>query len=460
MHRVHRVARWLASRSTTSTPVTSTPATLASVALASATLMLCLMAAPHLRAENWPQWRGPRGDGSSYERTVPMVWSEQRGIAWKCPLPEWGTSSPVVWNRSVFVTSQTNDGRLLLLHIGAQSGKRLWTQQVGTGTARRDTPERGHQIFHRQHNLASPSPVTNGEVVVAHFGNGDLAAYDFNGGLLWKRNLQDDYHPYTIWWGHANSPVIYDDLVISVCMQDSLADLQDKSVKSYVVAHELATGKTRWMTARMTHATAEQCDAYTTPMLTRVHGQPRLIVMGGNQLDAYDPRTGKQVWFLPKQTGGRTVTSPTIGDGVVFATRGQRGPLIALNLGNHGELVRKNILWSNNQGTPDSCTAVAHRTLLFTVSDSGTGRCFDTATGKLRWKQRLPGQYKASPVYCKGRVLLLNTEGTCTVISATGRYAKLVENHLDDQTIASPAIAYGHIFIRGRQNLYCIGPNF
>ena len=159
-----------------------------------------------------------------------------------------------------------------------------------------------------------PSPVTNGKVVVVHFGNGDLAAYDFNGGQLWKRNLQADYGPYTIWYGHANSPVIFDDLVISICLQDSLADLQDEPAESYLVAHDLATGRQRWKTPRMTGAPAEEADAYTTPLLVNVDGQPQLVVMGGNQLDAYDPRTGKQLWFLPGLTGGRTVASPTVLD--------------------------------------------------------------------------------------------------------------------------------------------------
>jgi len=432
--------------------------TLSVIVLWGVALTVCSPAST--QADNWPQWRGPRGDGFSPERRVPMVWSEQRGITWKCLLPEWGNSSPIVWNRSVFVTSQTSDGQLLLLHIGAQTGRILWTQQVGTATTLRAGPQRGKQNFHQTQNLATPSPATNGEVVVAHFGNGDLAAYDFNGGQIWKRNLQQDHGPYTAWYGHANSPVIYGDLVISVCMQDSLSDLQDEPAASYLVAHDLATGRTRWKTERMTGARAEQGDAYTTPLLTQLRTEPRLIVMGGNQLDAYDPRNGQQIWYLPKQTGGRTVTSPTIADGTLFATRGQRGPLIALDVDQQGEVDRRNLLWTDNQGTPDSSTPVAHRMLLFTVSDSGTGRCFDTDSGKLRWKQRLPGQYKASPVYCEGRVLLLNTEGTCTVISASGHFEKLVVNQLDDQTIASPAIANGHIYIRGRTKLYCIGPKF
>jgi outer membrane protein assembly factor BamB len=226
------------------------------------------------------------------------------------------------------------------------------------------------------------------------------------------------------------------------------------------VAHELTTGRTRWKTPRPTRAVAEQCDAYTTPVLTQVQGTPCLIVMGGNQLDAYDPRTGAQLWRLPEQVGGRTVTSPAITNELVFATRGKRGDLFAVELEGRGELDRRDVLWTNDQGTPDSCSPVAHRALVFTVSDDGIARCLDAASGKLHWKQRLPGSYRASPIWCAGRILLLNTEGTCTIIAAASRYSKLFENRLDDQTIASPAIAHGHIYLRGRQQLYCIGPGF
>jgi outer membrane protein assembly factor BamB len=325
--------------------------------------------------DSWPQWRGPGGTGVSREQTMPLVWNESRGIAWKCPLPEWGNSTPIIWGRSAFVTSHTHDGRLLLIHIGATTGKTLWTQQVGSGTTPREAPDRQRQKFHRLHNLATPSPVTDGQTVVAHFGNGDLAAYDFNGGQLWKRNLQEDYGRYTIWWGHANSPILFDDLVISVCMHDSRADLQAEPVESYLVAHELTTGKQRWKTLRMTDATAEECDAYTTPLLVPVNGQPQLIVMGGNQLDAYDPATGKQLWWLPGLLGGRTVTNPTVSDGVLFATRGMRKELFAVPIGQKGELSKRDLLWNDDQGTPDSCSPLAHRSLLFTVSDDGIGRC-------------------------------------------------------------------------------------
>jgi outer membrane protein assembly factor BamB len=438
------------------------------------TLALCILCgslaytcvATQSQAENWPQWRGPRGNGVSRESSVPVFWSEEREIAWKCPLPEWGDSTPAIWDDSVFVTSHTNDGQLLLLHIGARSGAVLWTKQVGSDSAPRGDVQRRRQQFHALHNLATPSPVTNGKVVVVHFGNGDVAAYDFNGGQLWKRNLQADYGPYTIWYGHANSPVIFDDMVISVCLQDSLADLQEKPVQSYIAAHDLATGRQRWKTPRMTGAPAEEADAYTTPLQVNVDGQPQLVVMGGNQLDAYDPRTGKQLWFVPGLAGGRTVTSPTVLDNLIFATRGKRGPLFAIPVagpsprGESVERSRRDIVWTDSQGTPDSCSPVAHALLLFTVTDDGIGRCYDAKTGKLKWKERLSGEYKASPVLVDGRVLFLNTTGMCTIVSASSRFDKLVENQLDDETLASPAIAHEHIYLRGRKTLYCIGRSF
>jgi outer membrane protein assembly factor BamB len=203
-------------------------------------------------AADWPQWRGPEGTGVSPEKGVPIIWHEQRSIVWKCPLPEWGTSTPAIWQDTIFVTAHTAEGRLLVLRIDRTNGEVVWTKEVGSGVAPREAAKRSTQKFHELHNLASPSPVTDGKIVVVHFGNGDLASYDFAGEQLWKRNLQDDYGPYSIWYGHANSPVIAGDAVISVCMQDSLAGLAAKSPESYLVAHDLRSGAVRWKVSRAT----------------------------------------------------------------------------------------------------------------------------------------------------------------------------------------------------------------
>jgi outer membrane protein assembly factor BamB len=408
-------------------------------------------------ADDWPAWRGPRGDSTSQDVGLPLTWSAEQGIAWKTALPEWGTSTPAIWGDAIFVTTQHED-ELLVLKLDRLSGKIEWTQKVGEASTPRTGPKREKQKFHQLHNLASPSPVANADLVVAHFGNGDLAAYDYGGGLLWRRNLQDDFGTYTIWWGHANSPVLFRDTVISVCMQDSLSDVTEKHAGSYLVAHDLQTGRQRWKSERMTGAPAEEGDAYTTPILVEVDGKKQLIVMGANQLDAYDPATGKQLWFLPGLVGGRTVTGPTPGDGTVFVTRGMRGALLAVKLGGEGKLSTSDILWKHEKGTPDSPCSVRWKETLFTVTDDGIARAFDATNGHLHWTERLKGDFKASPVAAEGRVYFLNTKGVCTVIAATKRFEKLAENELPDSTLASPAVAGGQLFIRGRQALYCIGP--
>ncbi|HEX3872258.1 MAG TPA: PQQ-binding-like beta-propeller repeat protein, partial [Pirellulales bacterium] len=276
------------------------------------------------RGENWPQWRGPAGDSTSRETNLPLKWSETSGVAWKVAIPEWGTSTPAIWNDAIFLTTQSEDGKLLFLKLSTKDGRVEWTRDVGQAETPREAEKRTTQKFHRFHNNASPSPTTDGEVVLAHFGNGDLASFDFHGKELWKRNLQRDYGTYTIWWGHANSPVLYGNLAISVCMQDSLAGVGSTLAPSYIVAHDKRTGKEVWKTTRMTQADAEECDSYTTPLLHRRDGQTEMIVMGGNQVDAYDPATGRQLWYLPGIVGGRTITGPTVADDMLFVTPGMR----------------------------------------------------------------------------------------------------------------------------------------
>ncbi len=419
-------------------------------------LLLVLTIGSIAQAENWPQWRGPTGDSMSQETDLPIIWSESRGILWKCSLPEWGDSTPAIWGDAVFVTSHTLKDKLLLLRINTSTGEIVWTREVGEGEAPREADKRSTQKFHQLHNLATPSPVTDGQTVVVHFGNGLLAAYDFAGEQIWQRNLQNDYGPYSIWWGHANSPLLYGNAVISVCMQDSLADLREKPVESYLVAHDLRDGHVKWKQSRMTGANAEQGDAYTTPLLAKSDGKTQLITMGGNVLDGRDPETGKELWRLPDLFGGRTVTGPTFSHDMIFCTRGMRGPLLAVKLGRAAELDRRDIAWVYDQGTPDTCSPVTWDTLLFTVSDDGIARCFDLFAGHLKWKQRLPGQYKATPLVAAGRIFFLNTQGLCTVIAASPKYDKLTQNQLEDETIASPCTSDDCLFIRGKKSLYCL----
>lgn len=412
--------------------------------------------AGNLTAADWPQWRGPLGTGVVFEVGVPLTWNEQQGLAWKIELPPSGNSTPAIWDRAIFVTSQNEQGELLLLRYNLGDGQLQWTRTIGRAETPRDGEQREHK-FHRLHNLASPSPVTDGEVVIAHFGNGDLAAYEFAGEQLWHINLADEYGAYTIWWGHANSPLLVDDLVISVCMQDAQADLGEEPAPSYVVAHDKRTGQQRWKTMRMTGAPGEQADAYTTPLLISTDEGEEVVIMGANQLDAYDPLSGTRRWWLPDVVGGRTVTSPTYGLGMIFATQGMRGPMFALRPPEGGEVPRGKIAWQYRSGTPDTCSPVVWEDLLFFVTDDGIAKCLHAPSGNLRWKKRLPGEYKASPIAAGARIYFLNTSGLTTVVAASPRYEKLAENALDDTTLASPAVSQGRIYLRGEKHLYAIG---
>jgi outer membrane protein assembly factor BamB len=412
-------------------------------------------------AANWPQWRGPSGDGTCPESVLPLKWSETENVVWKCPLAD-GASTPVVWDDAIFATAQDGE-KLTLYRIDRDTGKVAWSREVGTGSVTKSKPPtprsaRGKQKFHDLHNLASPSPVTDGEVVVAHFGNGDLAAYDFAGKQLWKRNLQEEHGGYTIWWGHANSPVLVGDLVICVCMNDSLSDLPSKTlVESYLVAYDKRTGAQRWKTLRNTEAPKEEADSYTTPLLRTVSGRPELVLMGGNHLDAYDPATGKRLWYLPDLVGGRTVTNPTLGGGLIFATRGKKEPLVAVKAVGEGKLPPASIVWSLASQTADTSSLVYHDGLLFWVTDIGTANCVDAATGKPRWSESLrKGDYKPSPIVAGGRVYFQNLKGRSTVVAAADKFQVLAENVVNDDTIASPAAADGRLYIRGRKGLYCI----
>ncbi|MEX0643658.1 MAG: PQQ-binding-like beta-propeller repeat protein [Pirellulales bacterium] len=430
------------------------------VCFRAASLALLLFALPTARGDDWPAWRGPDGTGVSREKELPLSWSERIALAWKLTPPGWGTSTPIIVKDAIFLTAQQDDA-LLLVRLEKKTGKLVWSEKVAAAPeVPRKVAGRGAQKFHDIHNFASPSPVTDGEHIVAHYGSGDLAVYDFSGKQLWHRNFQKEYGRYTIWWGHANSPVLVDGLVISVCMQDSLADLAehaDKPAPSYLVAHDVETGKLRWRTPRATGAKAEEGDAYTTPLVQRNEKGTQIIVMGANQVDAFDPADGKQRWALPGLIGGRTVTGPTLGAERLFVTRGMRGPLLAYRLDGSGKPSRRPVdSWEYRTGTPDSCSPVVWDRLLFMVTDDGVARCLDADAGSLKWQSRLKGQYKASPVAADGRVYFLSTSGLCTVISASPRFEKLTENQLDDAFTASPAISDGRIYLRGRKSLYAV----
>jgi len=398
----------------------------------------------------WPQWRGPTADSVAPGHNLPTQWSKSQNIAWMTPLPGWGVSTPAIWQDAVFITTQDDD-RLLFLRIDANSGKIVWQREVGRGTPRRKGPV-GNERFMDEHNMASPSPVTDGLHVWVHFGNGDLACYDFAGTSLWKTNLAKTYGFYSIWWGHANSPVLAGDLLISVCIQDPKG-----GGKSYVLAQEKLTGKQRWLVMRQTGATEEPGDSYTTPLLHRTKTGMELIVFGGKVLDAYDVATGERLWYSNAIKGNRVISGPTLAGDTVYAIQGMKGPLFAVRAGGAGDVTETNVRWKYVGQTPDAASPVYANGLVFMCNNSGMAMCIDAETGVEVWKDRLADAFRSTPLVADGRIYFLAKDGKTIIVEASRKLNVIARNDLGEDLMASPAAAHGSLFIRTKGHLYRIG---
>lgn len=402
--------------------------------------------------EIWPQWRGPTADSVAPGKNLPTRWSTTENIVWTSALPGWGTSTPAIWGDAIFVTTQVDDRQLLLLRIDAKNGKIVWQREIGQGEPRRKGPV-GVGRYHDEHNMASPSPVTDGKHVWAHFGNGDLVCYDFAGNKIWATNLVSDFGVYSIWWGHANSPLLVGDLLISACMQDTKG-----GGKNYLVAHDKLTGKVQWQTSREYGAKEEPADSYTTPLLFHHDGRDEIILFGANVVDGYDPKTGKRLWQCKPFTGNRVISGPTLIGDTVYAIQGMKGPLYAIKAGGEGDTTATNVRWKYaGKANPDAASPVVANGLVFLANNDGLVACVDAKSGAEVWKERIGEKFRATPLVADGKVYLFGREGTAFIIEASRELKILERNPLNEEIMASPAAAHGSLFVRTRGHLYRIG---
>ena len=404
-------------------------------------------------SQNWPQWRGPAGNSVAATKALPTSWSATENVVWKAPLPGWGNSTPAIWNDAIFVTAQVDDSRLLLLRLDRAQGTVVWEKEVGTGSPRRKGPV-GNLRFHDEHNMATPSPVTDGKHVWVTFGNGAIACYTADGAKVWDLNLLKDYGPLSIWWGHGSSPVIFKDLLITNVIQDPAG-----SGPSYVVAHDKLTGKKKWLTPRVTGAKGEPGDSYTTPLLHTHDGQTDLILFGGNVLDAYNPDDGTLLWSYKGVQGNRVISGPTLVGDTVVAIEGMKGPVFAVKAGGKGDVTKSNLLWKTKTkgSNPDASTPVVAHGLIFMASNNGVAFCLDAATGEELWKERLGAEIRASPLVAGDRVYFLAKDGKASIVAAAREYKLIGQPELDEEVIASPAVAGDDLYVRTKKNLYRIG---
>jgi outer membrane protein assembly factor BamB len=404
-------------------------------------------------AENWPGFRGPTGQGVSGERGLPASWSATENVAWKAEVPGEGWSSPIVWADRVFVTAATEDGTSCrVICFARRDGKLLWNTEVF---------KQENERKQEKNSLATPTPVTDGRRVYAFFGGGGAAAVNFDGNVEWTNTNNKFYSQH----GLGASPILYKDLLFMPWDHsirpapgvDAKVGWQVKWDESYVWALDKNTGKERYKAMRK-----QSRIAHMTPQIAEVDGKPQLISAAGDVIDAFDPETGRLIWWVT--TGGEGVTpSPVIGDGVVYSSSGfpTNVPYAAIRahkLGGTGDVTRQNLLWEQKKGVPMIPSFVLANGLLFMVTEKGIAQCVDPADGKILWTQRLEGTFSASPVATARHVGFLNEEGNATIIEAAREFKEVASNALNDGPCqASPAISDGQIFIRTAKHLYCIG---
>jgi outer membrane protein assembly factor BamB len=439
----------------------------------SAFLSLLVLVPSAVFAGDWAQWRGPSSNAISDESGLPVHWGTAEHIKWKASLAGLGVSSPIVSGDRVFVSSQVGvvpvargDQPLLarddqeLSHqenpIGSRQSKegdskgdvvlvveafretdgtRLWEYKVkATG----QFPQ-----LHEKHNLATPTPVTDGKLLYAWFGNGQVLALDMNGHLVWSRHLGLEYSSFITPWGHGSSPTLYKDTLILLC---------DHSESSYILALDKATGKERWKADR-----GKGRISHSTPLVIHTPGRDELIINSSERIDALNPNNGALLWYAGSQRQ-TPIPTPVFHDGVIYLSRGYRNSdFLAIRPGGTGDVSETNVLWRAPSGASYVPSVLYYEGLLYVTNEVGIVTCADAETGKTVWRQRLGGIFFASPVAGDGKVYLISETGVTFVLRAGRTVEILAKNELNERILASPAIADRHLFLRSDGTLFCIG---
>src|SRR5258706_4744078 len=300
------------------------------------------------RAENWPHWRGPSFNGASDEKSLPAEFSKTQNVKWSAPLPGTAAATPIIWADHVFVSSADDRNKTMrALCLDRKDGKVLWNQEVGVGYSLDD-----------KSNFASPSPITDGKLVVFYYGNGALAALDFAGKKLWGRDIQKDYGAFAYQWTYGASPTIYEGkLFLQVLQRDQPVHGRgrtDGPIDSYLLALEPQTGKELWKHARPSDAHMESKEAYSTAIPFAHNGRTELLVAGGDCITGHGLKDGKEFWrwgtWNPTHiTHWRLVPSPVAGGGMVLACAPKGSPVYAFKAGAQGTLDDSGVAWKSQE---------------------------------------------------------------------------------------------------------------
>ena len=420
------------------------------------------------QAQNWPSWRGPFQTGHSPETGFPTEWSDTENIAWKVQLPGVAASSPIVWGDRVIVTSQIGTGAVrrnapplvtaglnlpgerligglaavdsdsvtfLVTAFDYSSGRQLWEFQI---------PSEGElPSAHELHNLASPSPFTDGERVYAWLGTGQIVALDLDGNLVWKRHLGEEYGSFDSQWGHSSSPVVYQENFILLCYHQS---------SGYLLALDRRTGENRWKIDD-----PRPTSSYETPLIVERLEGDELVINSGTQLSGHEASTGKLLWTV-EGANQFAVPSPIIHNGVIYASRGTRsGPYMAIRPGGTGNIPDSHVLWFVPTGAPYNASLLYYDGLLYLIGEVGILTVVDAELGDRVSQSRIGGLFYASPAVTEGRIYLVSEGGETIIIEPGPTPNVIARNKLEGRFYASPAFARGRVFLRSDDTLFAIG---
>jgi outer membrane protein assembly factor BamB len=395
-----------------------------------------VLAAAAASAEDWPQWRGPRADGSSLERSLPVSWSRDRGQCWSTELPGEGHSSPIVAKGSVFVTTALGDGRArALVRLDAATGRLLWTKTVVTSD--------DLESLHLENSHVSSTPAADARAVYTSFyasGRAHLAAVSHEGQVLWTATpiRYRSMHGY-----HHNPLLLGDQLVLSF---DALAE-------AAVLSLDSRTGQPRWRLPL-----PSDYPSNVAPFPVEAGGRSLVVAVGNDKTRALDARDGSVVWHATGPTK-YCVAGPAAGSGVLFVNGGYPDRRsLGFNLAARGEVRSADVAWESRKGTTYVPSPVFHDGSFYAVNDGGLATAWDARSGEVRWQERLNGRYRASLVLAEGRLYATNDAGVTTVFKASPvRYEALGSGDVGEFVYATPALANGKVFIRTKSRLVALG---
>lgn len=405
-------------------------------------LMFAVSSTSHCFGDNWPDWRGPELN-SVVKGDYAIEWGEEKNIVWKVKVPGWGTSTPAIWEDSIFLTCADTKNLLLCLN---RAGKEQWKVEFG------DPPRNRN----RKASAANPSPVTDGAHVFAYFKNGDVACVDMKGKKVWSVNLQEKYGRVNMNWDLGTSPVLTEKFVLFAVMHQG---------PSFLVALNKTDGKVAWKQDRDLGAPSESQDSYTTPLVLKKDDVETVVVLGADHVTAHNAADGKELWRAGNlnpngRRNFRSISSPVIAGDLVLAPYARGETLTAVQMGGSGDVTKSHVKWTAERAAADVPTPIAVGDKVYCCTDRGDVHCVDIKSGDIVWSERLPRNryvYSSSPVYVDGRIYATREDGTTFVLKVGEKPELVATNELQENTYATPAFADGKIYLRTSEYLFCIG---